>query len=81
MNCKFGIVIAAAALALCACGNQEQSKAEPAAEAAKPAASKSLVVYYSQTGATKKLAEIFQKAKNASDEEFEAIVKYLLKAQ
>ena len=69
MNCKFGIAVVAMSLALCACGNQEQSKAgEKAAqpEAAAPqAVSKSLVVYYSQTGATKKLAEIFQKAKNA----------------
>ena len=76
MNCKFGIVVAAAALALCACRNQEQSKAEPAAEAAKPAVSKSLVVYYSQTGATKKLAEIFQKAKNADVFELAMVTPY-----
>ena len=81
MNCKFGIVVAAAALALCACGNQEQAQskvgektAQP--EAAAPQASKSLVVYYSQTGATKKLAEIFQKAKNADVFEIAMVTPY-----
>ena len=81
MNCKFGIVVAAAALALCACGNQEQARskagektAQP--EAAAPQASKSLVVYYSQTGATKKLAEIFQKAKNADVFEITMVTPY-----
>lgn len=81
MNCKFGIVVAAAALALCACGNQEQARskagektAQP--EAAAPQASKSLVVYYSQTGATKKLAEIFQKAKNADVFEIAMVTPY-----
>ena len=81
MNCKFGIVVAAAALALCACGNQEQAQskvgektAQP--EAAAPQASKSLVVYYSQTGATKKLAELFQKAKNADVFEIAMVTPY-----
>lgn len=81
MNCKFGIVVAAAALALCACGNQEQARskagdktAQP--EAAAPQTSKSLVVYYSQTGATKKLAEIFQKAKNADVFEIAMVTPY-----
>lgn len=81
MNCKFGIVVAAAALALCACGNQEQARskagektAQP--EAAAPQASKSLVVYYSQTGATKKLAEIFQRAKNADVFEITMVTPY-----
>ena len=80
MNCKFGIAVVAMSLALCACGNQEQSKAgEKAAqpEAAAPqAVSKSLVVYYSQTGATKKLAEIFQKAKNADVFELAMVTPY-----
>ena len=66
--------------ALTAC-NQEnaQSKAgEKAAqsEAAAPQASKSLVVYYSQNGATKKLAEIFQKAKNADMFEIATVTPY-----
>lgn len=66
--------------ALTAC-NQEnaQSKAgEKTAqpEAAAPQASKSLVVYYSQNGATKKLAEIFQKAKNADVFEIATVTPY-----
>ena len=82
MNCKFGIVVAAAALALCACGNQEQAQFKAGEKAAQPeavapqAASKSLVVYYSQTGATKKLAEIFQKAKNADVFEIAMVTPY-----
>lgn len=82
MNCKFGIVVAAAALALCACGNQEQAQSKVGEKAAQPeavapqAASKSLVVYYSQTGATKKLAEIFQRAKNADVFEIAMVTPY-----
>ena len=82
MNCKFGIVVAAAALALCACGNQEQARSKAGEKSAQPevaapqAASKSLVVYYSQTGATKKLAEIFQKAKNADVFEITMVTPY-----
>ena len=57
----------AASLMFTAC-NEQETKTEvkkEAAEVAAPAPSKSVVVYYSQTGATKKLAEVFQKAKNA----------------
>ena len=43
----------------------EAAKAAKSAEVAASAPSKSVVVYFSQTGATKKLAEIFTKAKNA----------------
>ena len=81
MKKKFGLILVAAAMcALTAC-NQEnaQSKAgEKAAqsEAAAPQASKSLVVYYSQNGATKKLAEIFQKAKNADVFEIATVTPY-----
>ena len=64
MKYRIGLMVAAA-LALCACGNQGQAQskagegnAQPAAEAAKPAATKSVVVYYSQTGTTKKLAGV-----------------------
>lgn len=53
-------------LTLSACNEQkaqsEQKVDKPATEVQ---ASKSLVVYYSQTGSTKKVAEIFQKAKGA----------------
>ena len=50
MNRKFGLIAAAVtALALCACESTP----------------KSLVVFYSQNGATKKVAEIFQKSRNA----------------
>ena len=50
MNRKFGLIAAAVtALALCACESTP----------------KSLVVFYSQNGATKKVAEIFQKCRNA----------------
>ena len=82
MNRKFGLVLATAmSFALCACGGQEsaQSKAgEKGAqpEAVAPQASKSLVVYYSQTGATKKLAEIFQKARNADVFEIAPVTPY-----
>ena len=81
MKKKFGLILAAVAMcALIAC-NQEnaQSKAgEKAAqpEAAAPQASKSLVVYYSQNGATKKLAETFQKAKNADVFEIATVTPY-----
>lgn len=50
MNRKFGLIAAAVtALALCACESTP----------------KSLVVFYSQNGTTKKIAEIFQKSRNA----------------
>ena len=64
-----------------ACNEQ---KSEPAAktesaEAGENAASaptKSVVVYYSQNGATKKLAEIFAKAKNADTVELKLVTAY-----
>ena len=65
-----GFAVAVTALALCACGNQESTQnktsAKPAEKAAEqPAPSKSLVVFYSQNGATKTVAGIFQKERNA----------------
>ena len=65
-------VVATSALFL-ACNGQEsaQSKTgeknvQPAAQPAEqPVATKSLVIFYSQNGATKKVAEIFQKVRNA----------------
>lgn len=71
MRKKFGLILVAVAMyAFTAC-NQENAQSKAGEKGAQPeaatpqASSKSLVVYYSQTGATKKLAEIFQKAKNA----------------
>lgn len=66
---------------LTAC-NEQESKAEAkkdVAEVATPAptpASKSVVVYYSQNGATKKLADIFAKAKNADAVELKLVTAY-----
>ena len=76
MNLKFDCFVAkfssfatVAALALCACNEQktEKAAAEQAAEQAaeNAAQSKSLVVFYSQNGATKTVAGIFQKERNA----------------
>lgn len=79
---KYGIgLMVAAAFALCACNQgQEQSKAgeksAQAAEAAKPAASKSVVVYYSQTGTTKKLAGVLKQAVNADEIELQLVNAY-----
>lgn len=63
---------------LAAC-NEQESKTEvkkEAAEAVAPAPTKSVVVYYSQNGATKKLAEIFTKAKNADAVELKLVTAY-----
>lgn len=71
MKKKFGLILAAVAMCAFTACNQESAQSKTGekgaqSEAAAPqSSSKSLVVYYSQNGATKKLAEIFQKAKNA----------------
>lgn len=71
MRKKFGLILAAVAMCAFTACNQEGAQSKTGEKGAQPeaaapqASSKSLVVYYSQTGATKKLAEIFQKAKNA----------------
>lgn len=82
MKYRIGLMVAAA-FALCACGNQGQAQskagegdAQPAAEAAKPAASKSVVVYYSQTGTTKKLAGVLKQAVNADEIELQLVNAY-----
>ena len=70
---KFSGLAAVAALTLCACNEQKTEKAaaeQPAqqttGQAAENAApTKSLVVFYSQNGATKTVAGIFQKERNA----------------
>ena len=59
-----------------ACNKQEaaQSKTQPApvAEVA-PQQSKSVVVYFSQTGATKKLAQVIKEARNADEFELQLV--------
>ncbi|MBR2470391.1 MAG: hypothetical protein IKB43_09665 [Fibrobacter sp.] len=76
-----GYAVAVTALALCACGNQESTQnktsAKPAEQAVEqPAPSKSLVVFYSQTGSTKKVADVFQKARNADVFEIKTTAPY-----
>ena len=67
---------------LAACNEQEsktevkKEAAEAVAPASTPAPTKSVVVYYSQNGATKKLAEIFTKAKNADAVELKLVTDY-----
>ena len=59
--------------------NEQESKTEVKkenAEVATPAPSKSVVVYFSQNGATKKLAEIFLKAKNTDAVELKLVTAY-----
>ena len=81
---KFSGLAAVAALALCACNEQKTEKAaaeQPAEQAVEqpaeqPAPSKSLVVFYSQNGATKTVAEIFQKARNADVFEIKTATPY-----
>lgn len=71
MRKKFGLILVAAAMCAFTACNQESAQSKTGEKGVQPeavapqASSKSLVVYYSQTGATKKLAEIFQKAKSA----------------
>ena len=68
-------VLAASAM-FSACNKQEaaQSKTQPApvAEVA-PQQSKSVVVYFSQTGATKKLAQVIKEARNADEFELQLV--------
>ena len=68
----------AASFVFTAC-NEQETKTEvkkELAEVAAPAPSKSVVVYFSQNGATKKLAEIFQKAKSADAVELKLVAAY-----
>lgn len=65
-----------------ACNGQDakieakKDAAEAVAPASTPAPTKSVVVYYSQNGTTKKLAEIFTKAKNADAVELKLVTAY-----
>ena len=67
---------------LAACNEQEtktevkKEAAEAVVPASTPAPTKSVVVYYSQNGATKKLADIFAKAKNADAVELKLVTAY-----
>lgn len=82
MKKKLGLILAAAAMCAFTACNQESAQPKTGEKGAQPeaaapqASSKSLVVYYSQTGATKKLAEIFQKAKNADVFEIATVTPY-----
>ena len=76
---KFSLALSAAVAAsalLSACEKQDaqQSKTQPApvAEVA-PQQSKSVVVYFSQTGVTKKLAQVFKEARNADEVELQLV--------
>ena len=83
---KLNLAVAALSMlgmsAMLAACNEQESKTEVKKDAAKvaeiasPAPSKSVVVYYSQNGATKKLAEIFAKAKNADTVELKLVTAY-----
>lgn len=82
MRKKVGLILAAVAMCAFTACNQENAQPKTGEKGAQPeaaapqASSKSLVVYYSQTGATKKLAEIFQKAKNADVLEIATVTPY-----
>lgn len=84
---KLNLAVAALSMlgmsAMFAACNEQDSKtevkkdvAEVATPAPTPAPTKSVVVYYSQNGATKKLADIFAKAKNADAVELKLITAY-----
>ena len=83
MNCKTGMSLwlagvfaLAAVLSACNEDNREPQKSAEIPQAAQPQQAKSVVVYYSQNGATKKLAEVFQKAKNADAVELKLVTPY-----
>lgn len=54
---------------------QSKAQAKPAAEVS-PAASKSVVVYFSQTGTTKKFAGVLKQAVNADEIELRLVTPY-----
>ena len=60
--------------ALCACSGQEQPKQNETA--ATPQQTKSVIVYFSQTGTTKKLAGILKQAVNADEIELKLVNAY-----
>ena len=67
-------VAASAMLSACEKQDAQQSKTQPApASEVAPQQSKSVVVYFSQTGATKKLAQIFKDARHADEVELQLV--------
>ena len=68
------VVAASALLSACEKQDAQQSKTQPApvAEVA-PQQSKSVVVYFSQTGATQKLAQVFKEARHADEFELQLV--------
>lgn len=74
---KFISVFGSIAVATCLTACNEQ-KTEPAQkmDAAQPASSKNLVIYYSQGGTTKKVAEEFAKQLNANSVELKLVKDY-----
>ena len=77
MKLTAAMSVFAASMVFTAC-NEQESKPAPKTESAEVVApaTKSVVVYFSQNGATKKLAEIFQKAKNADAVELKLVTAY-----
>jgi flavodoxin len=73
-----GVTLISATAMLAACNEQSAAKNEkPAANAqVEKAQAKSIVVFYSQTGSTKKLAGIFKAAKNADEFEIKLVNPY-----
>ncbi len=67
------VVATSAMFAACEKQDAQQSKAQPAPVAEVAPQSKSVVVYFSQTGATKKLAQIFKDVRNADEVELQLI--------
>ena len=72
----FAIALAISMAALVGC-NEESAQSKQQVKAVEaPAPTKSVVVYYSQTGSTKKLAGIFKAAKNADEFEIQLVNPY-----
>ena len=63
--CKILVIASAMASLLMGCNEQKKEPEVQAKPAEQPVVSKSLVVFYSKNGTTKKIAEIFQKSRNA----------------
>ena len=85
MTCNLKYVFSVAALfagavALAGCNEEsaqkQQAKTAEAVEPAAPQAMKSVIVYYSQTGTTKKLAGILKQAVNADEIELKLVNAY-----
>ena len=74
-----GATLISATAMLAACNEesaQSKQQAEAAAAPAQQQGTKSIVIYYSQTGSTKKLAGIFKGAKNADEFEIQLVSPY-----